>query len=453
MTLPVILLEFNELTPELMDKFCEQGHLPNFTMIRKESVCYTTEAAERPPYLEPWMQWVTVHTGLDQPDHGLLQLNEGHRLNKPRIWDTLSARGFNNLVCGSMNVAISPGFRGEMIPDPWCTEVAPTSEALKVYFRFIQKNVQEYSNDSIPLSRSDYVAFCAFLATHGLSARTVWSVVRQLLSEKSGHNRWKRAALLDKLQFDVFRWYYRANKPDFSTFFVNSTAHFQHSYWREMQPEVFTVKPSEEQEQELGDAILFGYQEMDRLIGRFLDLARNDATLVFCTALSQQPCLKYEQQGGASFHRPRDIRSLLKFAGVESTFEAAPVMTHQFHLDFRTEADAADAEKKLLSLRVGDKPTLQVDRTGSRVFTGCNIYVRLPEGAELQNGAGQTSLFSNLLYRMETMKSGMHHPDGMLWVRRPGAKPATVAGRIPLKAVAPMILKMFDDVSKASLVA
>src|SRR5438876_11970882 len=102
-----------------MDKFSAEGYLPNFTRFRKESVSYTTEAAERPPHLEPWMQWVTVHTGLNQAEHGLLQLNEGHKLNKPRIWDTLSARGFNNLVCGSMNVAMAPGFRGELIPDPW----------------------------------------------------------------------------------------------------------------------------------------------------------------------------------------------------------------------------------------------------------------------------------------------------------------------------------------------
>ena len=37
---------------------------------------------------------------------------------------------------------------------------------------------------------------------------------------------------------------------------------------------------------------------MDALVGRFYDLCGNDATLVLCTALSQQPCLKYEEQRG-----------------------------------------------------------------------------------------------------------------------------------------------------------
>ena len=44
----------------------------------------------------------------------------------------------------------------------------------------------------------------------------------QLAEERSGTARWKRAVLLDKLQFDVFAWYYRKIRPDFATFFLNS---------------------------------------------------------------------------------------------------------------------------------------------------------------------------------------------------------------------------------------
>ena len=59
----VILLEFNELCPSLMGQFIQQGKLPNFQRFYNESAVYTTDAEEQPPNLEPWIQWVTVHTG------------------------------------------------------------------------------------------------------------------------------------------------------------------------------------------------------------------------------------------------------------------------------------------------------------------------------------------------------------------------------------------------------
>ena len=84
---------------------------------------------------------------------------------------------------------------------------------------------------------------------------------------------WRRAVLLDQWNSDVFRWFYKKIRPAFSTFFLNSTAHFQHYHWREMEPELFKVQPSPEKLAAHNHTILFGYQEMDVLIGRFLELA------------------------------------------------------------------------------------------------------------------------------------------------------------------------------------
>ena len=49
----IILLEFNELTPRLMDRFIRDGKLPNFNRFQRESRTFTTEAAEVAPTLEP----------------------------------------------------------------------------------------------------------------------------------------------------------------------------------------------------------------------------------------------------------------------------------------------------------------------------------------------------------------------------------------------------------------
>jgi predicted AlkP superfamily phosphohydrolase/phosphomutase len=65
------------------------------------------------------------------------------------------------------------------------------------------------------------------------------------------------------------------------------TAHLQHMYWRSMEPEAFTLKPRAEEQAELANAILFGYQTMDRLVAEFRRLVGEDGTITFCIALSR----------------------------------------------------------------------------------------------------------------------------------------------------------------------
>ena len=72
-----------------------------------------------------------------------------------------------------------------------------------------------------------------------------------------------------------------------------------------------------------------------------MDLAGKDATLVFCTAISQQPYLAYEEKGGRQVYRPSNFEALVRFAGVPEPFKVAPVMAHQFHVYLKTEGGGA----------------------------------------------------------------------------------------------------------------
>src|SRR6185369_3964172 len=329
----VIVLEFNELSPDLMQRFIDAGHLPAFRRLRDEAEVWSTDAGERPPFLEPWIQWITVHSGERYAEHGVFNLDEGHRAPAPRIWDLLSAAGLDSWICGSMNVAAAPGFRGWLLPDPWTTQVPPRPAALLPYFDFVRRHVLEYTNEQVPVTNADRVRFVAFMARHGLSAATAWAIVRQLAGERlDPSSRWRRAVLLDRLQFDLFRWHWRRARPAFSTFFLNSTAHFQHFYWRNLEPERFAVRPDADEQRAHADAVLFGYRQMDRLVAETLAMAGNDATVVLCTALSQQPCLTYEESGGKVIYRPRDFERLLAFAGVTAPHRVAPVMAEEFHV-------------------------------------------------------------------------------------------------------------------------
>ena len=78
---PVVLVEFNELCPDMLARFMGAGALPNFRRFFESSQIYTTAAGENPPNLEPWIQWITVHTGLRLNGHGVFHLGDAWQMS------------------------------------------------------------------------------------------------------------------------------------------------------------------------------------------------------------------------------------------------------------------------------------------------------------------------------------------------------------------------------------
>jgi hypothetical protein len=280
------------------------------------------------------------------------------------------------------------------------------------------------------------------MVSHGMSPTTVAAIMKQLISERTEDNvRWKRAVLLDKLQLDVFRWYYNKLRPVFSTFFSNSTAHFQHYHWREMEPHLFKSAPSPAKLATHNQTILFGYKEMDGMIGKFLDLADAQTTLVFATAMSQQACLVYEDQGGKVMYRPSEIPVLLKFAGVTEPNQASPLMAEVYNIELQNEEDAKRVEAKLATLRVGDRQAMFIQRKGTILNAKCQLHEKqAPETIITCTATGETTSFYKLFFELEDAKSGMHHPDGMFWVHQQGVAPKVYEGKVRLDSVAASLL-------------
>lgn len=418
---PIIVAEFNELCPWLIDRWMGEGRLPNFQCLHDTANVFTTIAdVTDPANLEPWIQWYSLHTGLAFDQHGVFHLTEGTRAEHDDIWHAAHRAGKTVASMASMNNRAF-AFPGSFyVADPWCEAGNAFPAELNLYGRFVAGNVQEYSNPDQKGGLGEALRFVRFLAGHGLSAGTAAAIVRQIASERLIERglSWRRASLLDRLQFDVFRHYHRRRRPDFATFFINSTAHFQHSYWRQFQPEAFSVKPSPEEVALYRDAILFGYQTMDRLLGRFIALAQEtEARLILATALSQQPYLAAEAQGGKHFYRLRDVEALfrahaLPFANID------PTMTHQYLVTFAAAAELAKARETLGAFRTGSGESL-FDfnaRTEGGLYFSCGLSRPVADSEPIVLPDGTSMPFSTLLYRIDATKSGRHHPDGALWI-------------------------------------
>jgi hypothetical protein len=345
-----------------------------------------------------------------------------------------------------MNARYDRPLNGMLVPDPWSIGLAPFPErTFDPYYNFVRFVVQEYTNPGARLSKSDALKFLWFMATHGLSPATGNAVLKQLWSERRRHDSWKRAVILDLFQWDLFRYYFHKRRPDFATFFINSTAHFQHSYWRHMAPEEFTVRPSQEEIDQYGGAILYGYQKMDELVGHFLKLVSDNGTLIFCTGLSQQPYLKREASGGRHYYRIRGPHVFRERLGVVAEFEYNPVMSDQAILRFPGKQEALEAEEQLRCYRLFDRPAFHTSVDQADLMVQCNYGGLVPDDTSLiHEPSGSRVPFFDIFYSMDVVKSGFHHPDGMLWVRFPDRRHAVHEEKVSLRSIASAMLSLFD---------
>lgn len=440
----LILLELNELTPRLMSRFIDEDVLPNFRRLRDESQVFLTDAGEDPPLLEPWIQWATVHSGVPYAQHGIQHLGDSHRTGVPAVWDCVSRSGRNVWVCGSMNTWHAPDPNGAILPDPWARHVRPTPRELDPYFDFVRAHVLEYTRDEVPMTKQKLFAFFKFMRQHGLRLGTVVAIARQITTEQFAETRWKRAAILDRLQFDLFRWYYKKNGPALSAFFSNSTAHYQHVYWRNMEPTLFSNAPRKSEQSVHQHSVRFGYQQMDRMVGEVFRMADPATVIVMLSALSQQPCLKYEATGGKTYYKPTDYHEFLRFSGIDSTkCSVEPVMSEEFHIRSADSVYVAQIEQRLKCLRVSGQPAIRFRRDENGVIGGCAIFTEVPPDEMLTNGC-VTTPFSRIFYHVDLTKSGMHDRPGLLWVRDPTLTPKVEAEPVDLTDVAPTILSLLN---------
>lgn len=415
----VLLVEFNELTHRLIEQWTASGDLPNFKRLSNQSTRYVTEPdVTEARLMEPWIQWYSLHTGLSYNQHGVFHLTDGLTARDESMFSIVQKAGHSVGIFGCMNQPSVVSEGGFYVSDPWCATESAHPKQLNTFQSFIAQNVLEYSRPDGNDGKVSSTEFISFMLRNGLTSRTIVKAVKQLAGEKlvDKVSRWKRVEILDWLNLDVFFKLYEERNPKLAAFFSNSTAHLQHTYWRDMDPAPFTVKPEAEHQEEFKDAILFGYKNMDKMLGTILDRVAKDTLVIFATALGQQPFLKKEATGGQIFYRLKNPEDFLKGAGI-SNFELLPVMTHQYKISLKSAEDADDAVHKLRSFTIEGQPLFVVHHkeSSSELLIGALVSKQVPVGGLFEsNGLKQS--FSDVFYLLEGMKSGCHHPEGMLWI-------------------------------------
>lgn len=384
----VIALQLNELNFDYVDRYISLGYLPAFGRLFERYGYSTTRSETQYNLANPWIQWPTVHTGLDYAEHGIFRTGDCVHNDFPQLFDLLESHGFTVAAISPFNARNSTTRSPFFVPDPWTETEFSGSWTLRLLYHALVTVTDDYAKNRI--SPGAMVRLAAGLLRYAKKT-TLPSYLRESLAYFRGKT-WYRALVCDRLLVDAFLVEWRRHRPDYATLFLNGAAHLQHHYLfnskaydgERRNPE--WIAPRDE------DPLLDVLSLYDRLLERFIAL--DGVRLQLQSALSQVP---HDRE--TRYYRIDDLPAFLGLIGLEHE-RTYPLMTEDFIVCFRDEETARRGQELLENvetvgeevfyLETGDCED-RTDRTSPRVFhvenRGDNLYVQLkPTKAELYEG-------------------------------------------------------------------
>ena len=458
----VLLLELNEINWRVVDRLIAQrgdGFLPNIGKLRREGAWAVQSAVERSPLLDPWITWVTLHTGVSPAVHGASVLEQSSdSISAPRTWQYVADAGRKVGVFGSISSYPPPPLNGFVVPGPF----APGNETHPPRLAPVQAVNRRYTQVHNKTTRAPTLAenagTAASLIGMGLSMGTMAHVATQLVRERlQSGQRWRRVCLQPRLNFDVFASLYRQERPDFATWHSNHAAHFMHHYWRAWDDAVFPVKSSPKERKEYGEAVPEGYRLCDELIGRAMRLLDPETVLVVASSMGQQPYISDVYRAGKVIVRIRDIEALLKIVGREGISEVVPTMVPQWNLRIE---DPARRRAVMTAFE-----TAYRQRVGAPERREASFVVQETESILTLTPLGLSEdqrdwryafpqavgsdpqgypIESLMAIDAPTVKQGMHHPDGLLAFYGAGVRSGVRLADCTNLDVAPTLLALME---------
>lgn len=396
----LLLLELNEVNFEFLRSYCDRGKLPELAkLISKHGFSTTTSETEH-QNLEPWIQWVTAHTGMSFGEHGVFRLGDIIEREIPQVWELLEDQGLKVGAVCPMNAkhrARNPAF---FIPDPW-TRTSITANAT---LRHLHTAVMQAVNDNAAagLSVSSMVALIRGLARYGRPVNYV-QYLRFVLGSVASS--WRKPMVLDLMLADVFIGEVQRTRPDFASLFLNAAAHIQHHYMfsadvypgKNRNPDWYLRKGA--------DPLLEVYALYDRIVGHVRKTFPH-ARLMLATGLHQVP-----HEDITFYWRLRDHAAFMRLIGLE--FERVePRMSRDFLVVFASKEAAAIAEDYLAELRHEDgTPLFEVDNRGADLFVMLTYSKEILRTARFSIGQRDGGILSRHV-AFVALKNGEHDGTG-----------------------------------------
>jgi hypothetical protein len=395
----LILLGLNEINFEYIEKYIQLGYLPTFQKIFTANGYLKTTSEKKYELLEPWIQWVTIHTGKTFDEHQVFRLGDiVNRLDLIQLWEIAESKGLTVAAISPFNASNKLKKSAFFVPDPW-TKTTAMGEPLiielsKAVSSAVNGNAHNKltTNDAITIVKSliKFVPFKRKLAYITL-------LITKLRKKAT------KAIILDNLLADVFVHQWKKHQPDFSSLFLNSGAHTQHHYMFNSRVYDGELKNPAWYCPLNDDPILDTLMEYDLILSMLLSL---NTRIMIATGLHQKPHLH-----NTYYWRLTNHRSFLDLIGITNG-TILPRMSRDFLVNFNSKAEAEIAEQKLNSIHLNGVNVFTVDNRTSSLFVELTYANEIVEGDVISLNQLTSTIDLKNYVSFVAIKNGEHDQEG-----------------------------------------
>jgi len=145
-----ILLGLNEINFDYIKFYANQGKLPVLKSLLDKHPLIETESEKKYQLLEPWIQWVTIHTGKTYEEHQVYRLGDiTERKDLKQLWETFEENGVSVGAISPFNAdnrLKNPSF---FVPDPWTKTKASGNWLVRNLSDAVQQTVNDNAQSKL----------------------------------------------------------------------------------------------------------------------------------------------------------------------------------------------------------------------------------------------------------------------------------------------------------------
>lgn len=333
----LILIELNEINFDILKKYSE---LKSFKFFNSELLknLQTTSSEDIYQNLEPWIQWVSVHTGLSANEHKIFRLGDMSGSKIKQIFEIIENKGFDVGAICPMNTKNDLKRSKYFIPDPWTKTKKPQNFFQNLIYSTLSESVNDNSKNKLSLKNKLVIFFLSLYFFRGIS---LIKFIKYFI--KSLNFKWYRAIIFDFLLHKIHLFYIQKYNVDFSTIFYNAGAHIQHHYLHnseilkkeniEKNPNWYVDKKS--------DPILDVYMFYDEILSDYL---HKGYSILISTGLTQSPFIEKEY-----YYRLKNHKNFLD--NLKINYKSInPRMSRDFLINFINNKECIEASKILSNI-------------------------------------------------------------------------------------------------------
>jgi len=239
----LVIFEVNECDFSYFFYGAKKYNFPNikkFFLNKKKNFTYTRDKTEG-LNLDPWVQWVSVHTGFSSAKHKVFRI--GQKLNKSinQFWDILIKKNITVSLWGLFNSNLRSKKNIDLFfPDPWSFSQEAYPREINSYLKLPRYYAKNYPN----VNKIKLIFFGIIFIKKIFFSNILFYLIRNFfilfyIFFKVGLKSYNLYFFLDLISLHIVKNRLKYKKSDTAIIALNCFAHYQHNFWDEKDSEFF----------------------------------------------------------------------------------------------------------------------------------------------------------------------------------------------------------------------